>query len=118
MHAVPIFFTQEDIDKFGELTGDNGPVHSVDGMVQGGFIVSCLPKWLSQVKGNPVSGYEHSVSAMLNVKFRKKLPVGKQVYIEFDFNDAGGKLGKIKWRVFDSEATYCNGDWIVYKIKY
>jgi hypothetical protein len=118
MHTVSIFFTQEEVDKFGELTGDNGPVHSVDGVVQGGFIISRLSKWLSQVKGNPVSGYEHSVSAMLDVKFRKKLLAGHQAYIEFDFNDTGGKLGKIIWRVFDSEHVYCNGEWIVFKVKH
>ena len=117
MHIVPVYFTQEEVDNFGRLTGDAGPVHSVDGMVQGGFIVSCLPKWLTQVSGNPVSGYEHSVSAMMNVKFRRKLPVHHQINVEFDFNDTGGKLGKILWRVFDADFTYCEGEWLVFKVK-
>lgn len=118
MHIVPISFTQEEVNNFGRLTGDAGPVHSIDGVVQGGFIISCLPKWLKQVEGNPISGYEHSVSAMMDVKFRKKLPVNTPVFIEFMFNDVGRKIGKILWRVFDSDSTYCNGEWIVYKVKH
>lgn len=118
MHIVPVYFTQKEVDDFGRFTGDSGPVHSVDGVVQGSFIISCLPKWLGKVSGNPVIGYEHSVSAAMNVKFRRKLTAGNQAYIEFNFNDTGSKVGKIIWRVFDTEHTYCNGEWIVFKIKH
>ena len=118
MHTVPIFFTQEEVDKFGEITGDNGPVHSVDGVVQGGFILSCLPKWLGQVEGNPVAGYEHSVSAAMKLKFRKKLPVGVAANIEFDFSGIYSKIGKINWRILDSQQVYCEGEWLVFKIKH
>lgn len=117
MHIVPISFTREEVDNFGKLTEDHGPVHSVDGVVQGGFIISCLPKWLRQVPGNPVSGYERSVSAMMNVKFRKKLVAGTPTNIEFKFSGLSGKIGKINWRILDSEHVYCEGEWLVFKVK-
>ena len=117
MHIVPISFTQEEVDNFGRLTGDAGPVHSIDGVVQGGFIISCLPKWLSQLEGNPIKGYEHSVSASMTVKFRRKLVAGTPTNIEFKFCGVDGKIGKISWHISDSEYIYCEGEWLVFKVK-
>ena len=112
--AVSITFDQ--VIEFGNLTGDNGPVHSVDGVVQGGFILSMLPQWLILVmEQNHISRTPGMVSAILESKFRNKLQSNHNVIVSFDFESMGKRLSKIKWRIFDNEKEYCFGKWIIHK---
>lgn len=116
-YELPVTFTLEQVQQFGELTGDNGPVHSVDGVVQGGFILSMLPKWLNQVieDNNLGTGLERSVSMILDVKFRNKLHSNKLVTVSFGYDVAGKTISKMEWRLFDSDKEYCFGKWVIHK---
>lgn len=114
---LPIIFSQEQVDDFGRITGDDGPVHSVDGIVQGGFIISSLPRWLKQLPISPVKGHERSVSVMLDVKFRNKLPVDTPAIVSFSFSGTAGSVGKMTWRIFSHNLEYCSGSWLVLKVK-
>ena len=115
--TTTLIVTQEQVNAFGELTGDNGPVHREDGVVQGGFIVSLLPKLAKQTfNGAGIFFGAHSVSMMLDAKFRNKLPVNKLVTVEFGYNPRKNTpLIKLTWRIFDSDINYSEGNWIVYK---
>lgn len=114
---LPIIFTQEQVDDFGRITGDDGPVHSIDGIVQGGFILSSLPRWLKELPVSPVKGHERSVSVMLDSKFRNKLPVDTPATVSFTFSGTNGSVGKMKWRIFSGDIEYCSGNWLVLKVK-
>jgi hypothetical protein len=116
-YELPVSFTLDQVQQFGELTGDNGPVHSVDGVVQGGFILSMLPKWLNKVieDNNLGRGLERSVSMILDVKFRNKLQSDKLIKISFSYDVAGQTISKLEWRLFDNEKEYCSGKWVIHK---
>jgi hypothetical protein len=116
VYELPISFTFDQVIAFGNLTGDNGPVHSIDGVVQGGFILSMLPKWLIIVmKQNHIDRTPGTVSAILESKFRNKLQSNHKVIVSFDFESMGKRLSKIKWRIFDIDKEYCSGNWIIHK---
>ncbi len=115
--TTSIKFTQEQVLEFGRITGDDGPVHSRDLVVQGGLIVSCLPKILNDImtRDNLHEGYTHSVSAVLEAKFRNKLPADKLVNIDFEYQSPKSKVSKLNWRLYDDELEYCIGFWVIYK---
>jgi hypothetical protein len=116
VYELPISFTFEQVIAFGNLTGDNGPVHSIDGVVQGGFILSMLPKWLVIViEQNNIRRLPNAVSIILESKFRNKLESGKNVTVGFELESLHGSLSKINWKIFDSEKEYCSGKWIIHK---
>ncbi len=119
MHCLTtqISFSTEQVLEFGRITGDDGPVHSEDLVVQGGLIVSCLPKILNDImtRDNLHEGYTHTVSAVLEAKFRNKLPANKLVNIDFTYENPGTKISKLNWKLYDSELEYCNGFWVLYK---
>lgn len=117
IYELPILFTFEQVQQFGELTGDNGPIHSVDGIVQGGFIISMLPKWLTQIiKDNNLGrGSERNVSMLLDAKFRNKLQCNKLVKVSFAYGVARPTMSKLAWRVYDDDLEYCSGNWVIYK---
>jgi hypothetical protein len=117
VYELPIIFTSQQVQQFGELTQDNGPVHSVDGVVQGGFILSMLPKWLNQIieDNNLGTGLECSVSMILDAKFRNKLHSNKPATVSFGYDIAGKTISKLEWRVFDQEREYCFGTWVIHK---
>ncbi len=113
---LPVSFTFEQVLQFGELTGDNGPVHSVDGVVQGGFILSVLPKWVDTVvEQHNIRRLARAASVILESKFRNKLESGKNVIVSFELESLNGSLSKINWRIFDSEKEYCSGKRIIHK---
>jgi hypothetical protein len=115
-YTLPIYFTFDQIIEFGKLTGDDGPVHSIDGIVQGGFILSMLPKWLVTVmKENNLQRMPNAVSMILESKFRNKLKSGQPATVSFEFNTGSKSLSKINWRVFDDDLEYCSGYWIIHK---
>jgi hypothetical protein len=116
-YTIPIFITKEQVDEFGRLTGDNGPVHSIDGVVQGGFIISMLPQWLKQTYDgqNFVAGPKRAVSMMLETKFRNKLMSNHPAKVTFTCNNPGSMLSKINWTVHDDLVEYCSGKWIIHK---
>ncbi len=117
--STQITFSQTEVDEFGRLTGDDGPVHSVNGVVQGGLIIGSLPKFFGKlmIERNLLSGYTHNVSMILEAKFRNKLTVDKLVNIEFTYKNLEANLLKLDWRVFDNDTQYCNGKWVIYKSK-
>ena len=116
IYELPISFTFEQVIEFGKLTGDDGPVHSVDGIVQGGFILSMLPKWLILVmEQNHITRTPGTVSAILDSKFRNKLESNHNVIVSFDFESMGKRLSKIKWKIFDVNKEYCSGNWVIHK---
>ena len=115
--STQLKFTKEQVSEFGKITGDSGPVHSVDLMVQGGLIVSCLPKILNDImtRDNLHQGYTHSVSMILEARFRNKLPVEKMVTVDFTYKDPAKLISKLKWRVYTEDIEYCFGRWVIYK---
>ena len=115
-YELPISFTFDQIIDFGNITGDNGPVHSVDGVVQGGFILSMLPQWLKDTDDGQefIKGPKQAVSVMLDVKFRNKLIANQIVFVKFTYTPSF-KFTKINWKIYDSEKEYCSGNWIIHK---
>jgi hypothetical protein len=115
--TVPIHFTKEQVDNFGKLTGDNGPIHSVQGVVQGGFILSMLPQWLTQtpIGIEFIQDSKQAMSVMLDSKFRNKLMAGDQAEITFTFGNTESMLSKINWKVHKGAHEYCSGKWVIYK---
>lgn len=113
---LPISFTFDQIIEFGNLTGDNGPVHSVDGVVQGGFILSMLPQWLKLTSDGQefIKGSKQAVSMMLDVKFRNKLKSNQNVFVKFTYTP-NEKFTKIFWEIYDLDKVYCGGNWIIHK---
>jgi hypothetical protein len=118
--STQLQFSKEQVIEFGKITGDSGPVHSVDLMVQGGLIISCLPKILNDImtRDNLHEGYTHSVSMILEAKFRNKLPADKLVTVDFTYEDPGKLISKLNWRVYCEKTEYCYGRWIIYKSKH
>jgi len=113
---LPISFTFDQIIAFGNLTGDNGPVHSVDRVVQGGFILSMLPQWLKMTGDGQefIKGSKQAVSIMLDVKFRNKLISNQKAVIKFTYTPSN-TFTKINWEIYDNEKEYCSGNWIIHK---
>ena len=116
IYKLPISFTFDQVLKFGELTGDNGSVHSVDRVVQGGFILSMLPQWLKDTSDGQefIKGSKQAVSVMLDVKFRNKLIADQKAFVKFTYIP-GAKFTKIFWEIYDNEKEYCSGNWIIHK---
>lgn len=116
IYTLPIYFTFDQVIEFGNFTGDNGPVHSVDGIVQGGFILSMLPKWIVTVmKENNIPRMPNAVSIMLESKFRNKLKSDKHATVSFEFDVSPKSLSKVNWKVFDNDLEYCSGVWVIHK---
>ena len=115
--TTTVSFSKEQVINFAKITGDDGPVHTDNLVVQGGLIVSSLPKILTEVldRDNLNDGYTHSVSMILEAKFRNKLPAEKTVNIDFIYQDPKSKISKLKWKVHDSGVEYCSGRWVIYK---
>ncbi len=115
--STQLSFSEQQVEEFGRITGDNGPVHSEDKMVQGGLIISCLPKILNDImtRDNLHEGYTHSVSMILEAKFRNKLPANKLITVEFTYTQPKALVSKMNWRVFDNDVEYCYGRWVIYK---
>jgi hypothetical protein len=118
--STQLQFSKEQVIEFGKITGDSGPVHSIDLMVQGGLIISCLPKILNDImtRDNLHEGYTHSVSMILEAKFRTKLPADKLVTVDFTYEDPAKLISKLNWRVYSSDIEYCFGKWVIYKSKH
>ena len=116
IYELPISFTFDQVVNFGNLTGDNGPVHSVDGVVQGGFILSMLPQWLKDTNDGQefIKGPKQAVSIMLDVKFRNKLIANQKALVKFTYTPSA-KFTKILWEIYDNEKEYCSGNWIIHK---
>jgi len=116
-YSIPIQFTKEQIVDFGRLTGDDGPVHSIDGVVQGGFIISMLPQWLKQTTDGVAfaNGPKQAVSLLVDTKFRNKLAAGTPAKITFTYNEPGTMISKILWSVHDDSMEYCSGKWVIHK---
>lgn len=115
-YTLPIYFTFDQVIEFGKFTGDDGPVHSIDGIVQGGFILSMLPKWMVTVMNeNNIQRMPNAVSIMLESKFRNKLKSGQHATVSFEFSPSPKSLSKVNWKVYDREKEYCSGNWIIHK---
>jgi hypothetical protein len=116
VYQLPIHFTFDQVIEFGNITGDNGPVHSIDGIVQGGFILSMLPRWMITVMdNNNIQRAPVAVSMMLDVKFRNKLKSGHDATVSFEFESTNKTLSKVKWSVFCPKFEYCSGKWVIHK---
>ena len=113
---LPISFTFDQVIAFGNLTGDNGSVHSIDGVVQGGFILSMLPQWLKMTSDGQefIKGSKQAVSIILDVKFRNKLQSNQNAFVKFTYTPST-KFTKILWEIYDNEKEYCSGNWIIHK---
>jgi hypothetical protein len=114
--TLPIYFTFEQVIEFGKFTGDDGPVHSIDGVVQGGFILGMLPKWMVIVMNqHNLKRMPNAVSMILEAKFRNKLKSNTPATVSFEFNVNTTSLSKVAWKVFDDNMEYCSGIWILHK---
>jgi hypothetical protein len=115
-YTLPIYFTFDQVIEFGKFTGDDGPVHSVDGVVQGGLILSMLPKWIVTVMANNnLQRMPNAVSVILESKFRNKLKSEQPATVSFEFKVGPRSSSKVNWRVFDDNLEYCSGYWIIHK---
>lgn len=116
IYKLPISFTFDQVIAFGNLTGDNGDVHSIEGVVQGGFILSMLPQWLKLTKDGQkfIKGSKQAVSVMLDVRFRNKLVANQTALVKFTYTPSA-KVTKILWEIYDNEQEYCRGNWIIHK---
>jgi hypothetical protein len=121
MHIVStqLKFTKEQVLEFGKITGDSGPIHSIDLIVQGGLIISCLPKILNDImtRDNINEDYTYSVSMILEAKFRNKLPADTLVTVDFIREDTTKLISRLSWRVYSVDTEYCFGKWVIYKAK-
>lgn len=117
--STTISFTQNQVDEFGRLTGDYGPVHSIDGLVQGSLIVGSLPSIFGQlmVERNILTGYTHNVGMIIEAKFRKKLYTNTPVTLEFNYKTLETNNLNLKWKIFSDQILYCNGTWVIRKSK-
>jgi hypothetical protein len=117
--STQLKFTKEQVLEFGKITGDSGPIHSIDLIVQGGLIISCLPKILNDImtRDNIDEGYTHSVSMILEAKFRNKLPADTLVTVDFIREDTTKLISRLSWRVYSVDTEYCFGKWVIYKAK-
>jgi hypothetical protein len=115
--STQLKFTKEQVLEFGKITGDSGPIHSIDLIVQGGLIISCLPKILNDImtRDNINEGYTHSVSMILEAKFRNKLPADTLVTVDFIREDTTKLISRLSWRVYSVDTEYCFGKWVIYK---
>ena len=114
--TLPIYFTFDQVIEFGKFTGDDGPVHSIDGLVQGGFILGMLPKWMVIVMNqHNLKRMPNAVSMILEAKFRNKLKSNTPAMVSFEFNVGAKSLSKVNWKVFDDEKEYCSGKWLIHK---
>jgi len=117
--STTVAFSRKQIEEFGRVTGDDGPVHTVDGIVQGGLIISSLPKIFTEIldRDGLNEGYTYSVSMIMNAKFRKKLPADTTVSVDFSYQDPKSKISKLTWRVYRETTEYCSGNWVIYKAR-
>jgi hypothetical protein len=116
-YTIPVTITRQQVIEFGRLTGDDGPVHTVAGVVQGGFIISMLPQWLKLTEDGQhfIRGPKQAVSIMLGTKFRNKLLADTPVNVTFECSNPGSKISKINWTLHDSKTEYCSGSWVIHK---
>jgi len=117
--STQLKFPKEQVIEFGKITGDSGPIHNIDLIVQGGLIISCLPKILNDImtRDNIDEGYTHSVSMILEAKFRNKLPADTLVTVDFIHEDPTKSISRLSWRVYSVDTEYCFGKWVIYKAK-
>jgi hypothetical protein len=117
--STQLKFTKEQVLEFGKITGDSGPIHSIDLIVQGGLIISCLPKILNDImtRDNINEDYTYSVSIILEAKFRNKLPADTLVTVDFIREDTTKLISRLSWRVYSVDTEYCFGKWVIYKAK-
>lgn len=119
MHSFDVntIITFDQVRQFGILTGDNGPIHSEKGIVQGGLILGMLPKWLAETSdGKKFSESGRiAVSIVLNAKFRRKLQADNPFVVHFNYTTPGDRFTKINWHIRDESSEYCSGDWIIHK---
>lgn len=114
---LDVLITKNQVDQYGELTGDNGAIHSKFGVVQGGLILGMLPKWLSNTdEGKKFLGTgKTAVGMILNSKFRRRLQADVPVKINFSYDIIKDTTTRIFWRLYDSEKEYCSGEWVIHK---
>lgn len=117
--STPILFSRNQVDEFGRLTGDDGPVHSEEGVVQGGLIIGSLPKYFKNlmIEKKLMGGYVYSVSMIVEAKFRNRLLANTPATLEFSYKKSNSSLLKLHWRIYDSNLDYCDGIWVIYKSK-
>lgn len=117
--STTISFTQNQVDEFGRLTGDYGPIHSIDGLVQGSLIVGSLPNIFRQlmVERNILTEYTHNVGMIVEAKFRKKLYTNTLATLEFNYKTLETNNLNLKWKIFSGHTLYCNGTWVIRKSK-
>lgn len=119
-YSIPIEFSISDVRRFAEITGDRGDIHVKHGVVQGGYIISCLPKWLEQTKLSNISmniipSYDVVSMAMTDVKFRKPLHVDMPATITFEVIKGGVNINKLSWSIAVDSTEHCCGDWILHR---
>lgn len=112
-HTIPITITKQQVLDFANLTGDNIPLHTVNGVVQGGLILSMLPHWsnIAIDLGYFTNIPKKLVTVKMECNFKNKLYCDKEVNITFNYSSKL-KLSKINWSIHDT-VEYCSGNWIL-----
>lgn len=112
-----ISFSVDEVVQFGKLTGDDGPIHSIKHYVQGGLIVSTLPKWLREVlQEKKLLNTEFAfVTLIIDARFRNKLPSNTDVMLQFTYDKFGKMSTKMNWKIYSDDIEYCHGSWILFK---
>lgn len=116
-HTIPITITKQQILDFANLTGDDSAIHTVEGVVQGGLILSMLPKWFCAAKedGRFTQSLEDSITIKMNSRFTNPFFADDKVHITFNYNPLKLGMSKITWTIHDY-IEHCSGEWIVIKL--
>jgi hypothetical protein len=112
IYKITSSFTLDQVLAFAQITDDNGPVHTDVGAVQGGYILSLLPKWLKACGlERAIIERNRTVSVALDVTFRNKLLYNTEFTVEFIIARRGKKINKLHWKIYDGQTEYCYGSW-------
>lgn len=112
VYKISWVFTRNDVLRFAEITEDNGPVHTLKGTVQGGYILSLLPNWLKQCGlERALLERNKTVSLSVSARFRDQLPSDVEIDVIFEIVRKGTRINKLNWKITRLEKIYCDGEW-------
>ena len=115
--TIPIIITKQQVIDFGNITGDNGSRHIVEGIVQAGLITSLIYDW--SVEAAKLYSFSevplNTVTTKLTSKYKNVLYCDDPVNITFTYYKPKLKTYRIDWVIHD-DIEYCNGSWFLYNL--
>jgi acyl dehydratase len=107
-------FTPEQVQDFARVSGDDQYIHGIHGVVQGGFIISKLAKWLEMsrfIEQPFIKGTPYVFTAKMKVKFSKPVKVDTPIKVMFTLVNVRLSIVSLHWVLTSAEHTHCWGDW-------